>query len=133
MSIVNQSGRRKQAIARATVTKGTGVIKINSVPLEQYQPKLLRLKIEEPLIIAGDLRKKINISIRVQGGGITGQADAIRNAIGRAIVDYTKDEQLRAQLLEYDRQILVADIRRKETSKPNHLGKARATRQKSYR
>jgi len=130
---VQVSGRRKSAIARATIGKGTGIVKINNIPLSLVEPKYNRMKIEEPLLLAGDLAQKINVQISVLGGGPSGQADAIRLAIARGLVEYSNDETLRATLLNYDRQLLVADVRRREMRKPNTRGKARSKRQKSYR
>ena len=130
---IQVSGRRKSAIARVTIGKGTGIVKVNNVPLSLIEPKYNRMKIEEPLILSGDLAKKVNVSISVLGGGPSGQADAIRLAVARGLVEYSKDEALRATLLNYDRQLLVADVRRREMRKPNTRGKARSKRQKSYR
>ena len=129
---IHVSGKRKTSVARATLGKGKGVVKINNKSLDVFSTELMRARIKEPLLLAGDLANKINIKINVFGGGISSQADAIRLAIGRALVAYSKDKQLEQTLLNYDRQLLVADVRRKETCKPND-SKARAKRQKSYR
>ena len=133
MKVVTQSGKRKRAIARATIRPGKGVVKINNQILDYYEPKLSRLKIREPLIIAGDLLNKVNINVNVVGGGISSQADASRLAIAKALVEFSKSEKLKEQFLNYDRNLLVADVRRKEPAKPNRHGQARAKRQKSYR
>jgi small subunit ribosomal protein S9 len=126
------SGKRKRATARVTITpNGAGVVTIDNVSLPHYGNALNRARIREPLMLAGESAKKLDIKVRVQGGGVTGQADAIRLAIGRALVQY--DASLKDKLLDYDRQLLVADIRRKESAKPNHHGQARAAVQKSYR
>jgi small subunit ribosomal protein S9 len=125
------SGKRKRAVARVTIAPGKGVISVNGVALEHYGNELNRSRIREPLILAGEAGGKLDIKARVAGGGSTGQADAVRLAIGRALVQY--DAGLRQRLLEYDRQLLVADIRRKESAKPNSHGQARAKVQKSYR
>lgn len=131
--IVLTSGKRKTAIARATTKPGKGRIRINSIPLEIFQPELARMKIQEPLVIAGeDLLGEIDIIVDVKGGGVIGQADAIRTAIGRALVKWTEDPELRSKYLYYDRSILVADSRRKESKKAGGPG-ARARYQKSYR
>lgn len=130
MKIINTSGKRKRAIARAKLIEGTGLIRINSLNIEQYQPAMLRMKIKEPLILAGEIASKVNINISVQGGGKNSQADAAKLAIGRALVEY--NNKLEKVFLSYDRQLLVADVRRKESAKPND-SKARAKRQKSYR
>jgi len=118
------------AIARATLVPGKGLIRINSVLLENFGNELARARIMEPLILAGDIVKNINVNINVYGGGINGQADAIRLAIGKVLANY--DKKLKNLFLAYDRQLLIADIRVKETRKPGD-SKARAKRQKSYR
>jgi len=130
MKLINTSGKRKRAIARAKLAEGTGLVRINSLNIEQYEPAMLRMKIKEPLILAGEIASKVNINISVQGGGKTSQADATRLAIGRALVAY--NNKLEKVFLNYDRQLLVADVRRKEVAKPND-SRARAKRQKSYR
>ena len=130
--VVNTSGKRKTAVARATVVKGTGKVRINRTPLEIYEPRLARLKIEEPIFIAGKKAEKLDIAVTVAGGGVYGQADAVRTAIARGIVDYTEDGELKEQFLAYDRTLLVNDIRAKESKKPLGRG-ARKKRQKSYR
>ncbi len=130
--IIHTSGKRKRAIARAILKEGSGYVKINGKPIDFYEPKLYRLKIKEPLLLAQDIANKVDLSINVKGGGVSGQADAIRLVIAKALVEYTKSERLKEQFLKYDRTLLVADIRRKEVCKPN-ISKARAKRQKSYR
>jgi len=133
MKIIITSGKRKRAIARVTLRQGKGKIRINNTLIDIYQPKLYRLKLREPLILAGDIINGIDIDVNVSGGGIASQAEASRLAIARALVEYTKSERLKEKFLKYDRQLLVADVRRKESSKPNRHGKARAKKQKSYR
>ncbi|MCH8014397.1 MAG: 30S ribosomal protein S9, partial [Candidatus Dadabacteria bacterium] len=90
-------------------------------------------KLREPLTIAGDLANKVDIKVNVFGGGISSQADASRLAIAKSLIEYSKNDKLKEQFLNYDRNLLVADVRRKEPSKPNRHGQARAKRQKSYR
>ena len=131
MKIIHVSGKRKRAIARATLKPGNGSIRINKIPLEVFQPETARLKITEPLLLANDQTKKVNIDINVSGGGIASQVEASRLVIGRALSKF--DSKLEPILFKYDKHLLVADVRRKETSKPNRHGKARAKRQKSYR
>ncbi|MEK6975838.1 MAG: 30S ribosomal protein S9 [Candidatus Thermoplasmatota archaeon] len=130
--VVNTSGKRKTAVARATVVKGSGKVRINRTPLEIFEPRLARLKIEEPIFIAGKKAEKLDIAVTVAGGGVYGQADAVRTAIARGIIDYTEDGELKEQFLAYDRTLLVNDIRAKESKKPLGRG-ARKKRQKSYR
>lgn len=130
MKTINTSGKRKRSIARASFKEGNGKITINNKPIEMLTPKMAQMKIMEPLILSEELSKKYDISIKVNGGGVMSQADSVRLAIGRGLVKINKN--LEKVFLEYDRQLLVADVRRKETCKPND-SKARAKRQKSYR
>jgi len=128
--IIHMKGKRKRAVARATLSVGKGKVIINNQTLENFSSDMLRLRIKEPLVLAGDLAKKINLNVSVTGGGVNGQADAIRLAIARALVEY--DKKLKTVFDDYDRLLLVADVRRKEACKPND-SKARSKRQKSYR
>jgi len=132
MKVTITSGKRKTAIARATVKEGKGRVRINMVPLEIHEPVLARLKMMEPLELAGSRVNKIDIDVNVEGGGVMGQASATRTAIARGLVDYLDDEELKAKYRAFDRSLLVNDPRRKE---PKHqLGRgARKKRQKSYR
>lgn len=131
--VAHASGKRKSAVARATIISGKGVIRINSRPLDLYSPEIAQLRIKEPIIMAGPIITKININVNVKGGGWSSQAEAIRLAIARALVQYTGSEELKKKYLEYDRHLLVADTRRKEPRKPMTHSRARAKRQKSYR
>ena len=131
MKVVHESGTRKTAMARATLTEGSGIIRLNSQLLSSFPRTLFRAKIEEPLLLAGEIAKKVNISVSVRGGGANSQAEAARSAIAKALSVF--DKKLHSLYLDYDRAFLVADVRRKETRKPNCHGKARAKRQKSYR
>ena len=72
------------------------------------------------------------LSLSVHGGGEKGQIEAARLALARAIVKFTESTELEDEFLEYDRNLLVADVRRKEANKPGD-SKARAKRQTSYR
>ena len=137
--VIQSSGKRKTAIARATVKSGAGRVRVNSEPIEILQPSLARRKALEPLIIADAMNRlsKVDINVVTHGGGIMGQTDAIRTAIARGLVNYNggaegRDEELLAEYLRFDRSLLVTDPRRKE---PKHqLGRgARRKKQKSYR
>ena len=133
MKNINTSGKRKRAIARATLKQGNGIVRVNSIPIDFIEPKMSRLKLMEPLILAGDVANKVDIDIDVTGGGISSQAEASRLAIAKALVNFTKSDKLKEIFLNYDRNLLVADIRRKEPAKPNRHGQARSKVQKSYR
>lgn len=132
MKSVHVSGRRKQAIARASLREGTGKVRVNKVLLDQFQPYVLRMRMMEPLLLSGELANKVDINVVVEGGGISGQSDAARLAIARSLVEFSKGDKLKKTFLDYDRMLLVADVRQNEPSKPND-SKPRAKRQKSYR
>lgn len=130
--LVHTSGKRKTAIARGTVKEGTGRVKVNRKPVELYEPELARLKIFEPLELAGDIVNSVDINVRVVGGGIMGQAEAARMVIAKGLVEYTGDMNLKDRYVQYDRTMLVGDPRRSESKKFGGPG-ARARKQKSYR
>jgi len=131
--IITISGKRKTAIARATIRTGRGKVRINNVPLEIFEPQIARLKIMEPFLQVDDeLRNQIDINLKVLGGGFMGQAEAARMAIARGLLKWTKSKHLQSAFTEYDRTMLAGDPRRKEPKKFGGPG-ARAKRQKSYR
>jgi len=132
MKIVVTSGKRKTAVARAVIKPGKGRVRINNIPLEIHQPEIARMKIMEPLIIAKELAKNVDIDVKVEGGGFMGQAEAARTAIARALLEFSGDEELRKAFLEYDRTLLVNDVRRKLPKIQGGRG-ARKRRQTSYR
>ncbi|MFP3985186.1 MAG: 30S ribosomal protein S9 [Candidatus Bathyarchaeia archaeon] len=131
--ILTISGKRKTAIARATIRAGKGRIRINNVPIEIFEPETAKQKIMEPLLQLGDeISNQIDIDIRVSGGGFMGQTEAARMAIARGLLKWTKSKHLQSIFTEYDRTMLAGDPRRKEPKKFGGTG-ARAKRQKSYR
>ena len=132
VKVVHTSGKRKTAIARATLRSGKGRVRINSKPVEFYQPELARLKIKEPIELAGKQANRVDINVNVEGGGVMGQAEASRTAIARGIVQWFDDKKLQKLFQNYDRALLVNDTRRKEPKHPMGRG-ARKKRQKSYR
>ena len=132
MKIVNTSGKRKTAIARATIREGKGRIRVNKKPLEIVEPELVRLKMSEPLEFAGSVIPTVDIDVNVHGGGIFGQAGAVRTAIARGLVEWANDTALRDAMAQYDRSLLVNDTRYKLPKKFGGRG-ARKRRQKSYR
>ena len=136
---VETSGKRKTAIARATVSKGAGRVRVTHQPNPIMEPALARRKALEPVQIAEAMNRlaDVDIAVNVEGGGQMGQVDAIRTAIARGLVHYNGgaegiDEELRDEYLRFDRSLLVNDPRRKE---PKHqMGRgARKKWQKSYR
>jgi small subunit ribosomal protein S9 len=132
VKIINTSGKRKTAIARATMKTGKGRVRINSVPLEIYATELVRMKISEPLLLVPNAIDGVDVAIDVQGGGIMGQAEAIRTALARSILKWSNDPVIKDAYLAYDRTLLVNDSRQKESKKPHGRG-ARKKFQKSYR
>lgn len=132
MKVVQVSGKRKRAVARARLREGKGVVRMNLLTLDGVTPELAKLMIMEPLVLAGDLAKGVDIDVRVQGGGWHSQAEAVRLVVARALVQFSGSKALKQKYLDYDRHLLVQDVRRAEHSKPND-SKPRAKRQKSYR
>ena len=130
--IVFTRGKRKEAVARASVKKGKGRVTVNRFLLETYGNKYLKSMIYEPLVLAGSQARELDITVTVYGGGEMGQAEAARQAIARGIVEFTEDIGLKQKMVEYDRFMLSEDSRRVEPKK--YKGpKARARFQKSYR
>lgn len=123
-------GKKKEAIARASIRDGTGVIRINGVLISAVSPKVVQDMVKEPLSFTD--ASKFDIEITVTGGGVMGQAQAARTAVGKAIVQFSGDASLRERMLQYDRSLLVDDPRRVEPKKFKGP-KARARFTKSYR
>ena len=131
--VTNTSGKKKTAVARATVRDGKGRVRINSRPIELVEPEMARLKMLEPFRIADeDLRDQVDVDVNIQGGGFAGQADAVRTAIARGLVEHKNDAELRDAYMAFDRTLLVNDVRQSESKKWGGPG-ARARYQKSYR
>ena len=137
---------RKTSSAHVYITKGVGKVRINNVPVEMIQQETAREVMLAPLEVSGDLRNKVNISVRVRGGGFMGQANATATAITRALIGWTKSkkeprdhplsksarEDLRNRINEFDKYLISGDARRKEPKKFGGPG-ARRKKQKSYR
>jgi len=133
VKIIITSGKRKTAVARAILKPGKGRVHINNIPLEFYPIEMARWKIMEPLLLAGDdIRNQIDISVNVKGGGIMAQADAIRTAVARGLIEWTGSEELKKLFLEYDKTMLSGDPRQTEPKKFARYS-ARRRWQKSYR
>ncbi len=131
--IIIATGKRKTAIARAVIRPGKGRVWINGIPLEIYPIEMARLKMMEPLLLAGEkIWKSVDIKINVKGGGVMAQADAVRTAIARGLVAYTGSELLKKIYKEYSRPMLAGDPRQTEPEKWMRYS-ARRWRQKSYR
>ncbi len=133
MKSILRSGKRRTAIARAIIKEGKGRILINGKPIEIIEPEIVRMKLMEPFYFIDEKTKqRIDIKVKVKGGGYMGQADAARTAIARALLAWIDSEELRVKYIEYDRHMIVGDPRRRE---PKHFGGpgARAKYTKSYR
>jgi len=130
--VIISVGKKKTAIARAIIKPGVGRVRINGYPLELWPIEMARIKMQEPLILAGDLAKKVDIEVNVKGGGYMGQAIATRIAIARGLVAYFPSEELKKLYEEYDPYMLKGDPRRTEPKKPG-IKHARSKRQKAYR
>jgi len=133
MTKIVVSGKRKQAIARAVLVEGTGKITINNRNFETLH-KFDVLRIREPLEITKEIvgNLKFDVKIFVKGGGEKSQVEASRLSLARAIIKFTESKELEDAFLNYDRNLLIADVRRKETYKPGD-SKARKKRQSSRR
>ena len=137
---------RKTSRAHVYITRGTGRVRVNNVPLEMIPQETAREVMLAPLEIMGDMRKKVDISVRVRGGGFMGQAGAVATGISRALTGWTKSKEdphthpftrperdtLRKKIADYDKYLISGDARRKEPKKFGGPG-ARRRRQKSYR
>ena len=138
---------RKTASAHVYITKGVGKVRINNIPVEMLEPEIAREVVLMPLEIIGEeLRDKVNISVRVKGGGFMGQAYAVSTAMSRALIGLTKSkkepkdhpfnkskrEDLRKRIGEFDQYLISGDARSKEPKKLGGPG-ARRRKQKSYR
>ena len=137
---------RKTSKAHAHIAKGNGKVRINNVPVEIFEPEVARETILAPLEIASEVRDKLDISVRVKGGGFMGQAYAASTAISRALIGWTKSKKepkdhplnkstrqdLRKRIGDFDKYLISGDSRRKE---PKKFGgpSARRRKQKSYR
>jgi small subunit ribosomal protein S9 len=130
--VVVSTGKRKTSLAKATIKNGSGRIRINGRPLEIHQPEVAKMRIMEPLILFGDGWTKYDIRVRVRGGGVMSQADAVRMSIATGLFRMSQDYEARSRMLEHDRTMPVGDPRRTE---PKKFGgpSARSRYQKSYR
>ncbi len=130
------SGKRKEAVARAAIKPGKGIVRVNSMLFDNYTPRMAKERIRQVFIMADGIvdLEKIDIDVRVSGGGVMGQADAIASAVSRALVKHFESEQLHDIIVKYDRTLIAGDHRQTEVHKPGQSSKGpRHKRQKSYR
>jgi small subunit ribosomal protein S9 len=127
-ALIQATGKRKSSIARVVVRPGGGSFVVNSKSLDEYFPRqYLRTLIRQPLVTAG-YESTVDVQVRVHGGGVAGQAGAVRHGIARALTEI--DPELRGELKR--RGLLTRDARRKERRKAG-LKKARKRPQFSKR
>ena len=112
--MINAIGRRKSAIARVYVTEGTGKIIINKVDIDQYFPSaILQYVVRQPLALL-EVVEKYDIKANLDGGGFTGQSQALRLAIARALVKINAEDKKNLK----DHGFLTRDSRAVERKKP---------------
>lgn len=129
--VEHSRGKRKRAIARATVKEGSGRVRINSKLVSSFGNRYFKSIVSEPLELIGPDGLKVDVSVKVHGGGEMGQAQACRTAIAKALAQYFGEDVV-AKYKEDDAYLLREDPRRVEPKK--YMGpKARARNQKSYR
>ena len=93
MAVINALGRRKSAVARVYVTEGTGKITINKKDLTEYFPNpILQFVVKQPLALL-DVTEKYDVKVNIFGGGYTGQSQALRLAIARALVKINAEDK----------------------------------------
>jgi small subunit ribosomal protein S9 len=128
------AGKRKTAVAKVKVQPGSGLVYFNYLPHTELG-LFHKLALAEPLRIYQQVlgeEPKYDFHVRVVGGGKEAQIQAARLAIARALLEISGSDILKKSYINYDRNIIVQDSRRKEAYKPGD-SKARARRQKSYR
>ncbi|EZQ03166.1 30S ribosomal protein S9 [Candidatus Acidianus copahuensis] len=131
--VIITTARRKMARAKCYLYQGKGRVMINDIPVEVIPVEVMRLKIMEPLLLAGDsILSQIDAKVYTSGGGIMGQADAARMALARALVSFSGSQELKDMYKQYDRTMLAGDPRQTESEKWMRYS-ARRWRQKSYR
>ena len=114
MQYFDATGRRKNAVARVRITPGTGKRIINGKLMKDYlQREVLEMVVEQPFEVSG-LSDKLDLKVNVIGGGLSGQAGAIRHGVSRALVIY--DESLKSDLKKNG--FLTRDPRMVERKKP---------------
>ena len=131
--VIITNSRRKMARAKCYLFPGKGRIFVNDVPIELIPVEVIRMKIMEPMLLAGEgITSKVDVKIYTYGGGIMGQADAARMALARALVRFTGSQELKELYKKYDRTMMAGDPRQTEAEKWMRYS-ARRWRQKSYR
>ena len=132
-NVILTSGKKKTAIARANIRAGKGTFRVNGVPVTSLSNKWVKMRMMEPFsLIEEKYYTQLNVKVRVKGGGVAGQADAVRIAVARGIAEYFDSNEIRDLFTLFDKTLLSGDARRRESKKFGGRG-ARARFQKSYR
>ncbi len=134
IKIVIAIGKRKKAVAVASLREGKGMVYVNSRPLDSIGQRYMRMRLKEPIMLAKNYAEKADIHVNVKGGGSWGQVDAARTAIANALLKWSKDKSLKQAFNDYDKSILVSDARQTEPHKPSRsTAGPRRTKQQSKR
>lgn len=120
IKLVQNFGKRKDSVARATMTAGKGRITINSMPLGVWGTGFSRMRIQEPIMLAAEFSKDVDFNVVVRGGGYSGQTESVRQAIARCLAQ-AGTKEIKQRFIDYDRNLLAVDPRRNET---HHAGSA---------
>ena len=114
MEVINAIGRRKSAVARVYVSEGTGKITINKRDINEYFPSaILQYVVKQPMLLL-DVAEKYDVKVNLDGGGFTGQSQALRLAIARALVKINAEDKKNLK----DHGFLTRDSRVVERKKP---------------
>ncbi len=116
--VYQATGRRKTSVARVILKPGTGQVVVNKRPIENYFPReTLRMVVRQPLELVG-MYNKLDVKVTVNGGGLSGQAGAVRHGIARALLNV--DSDLRPKLKKEG--LLTRDPRMRERKKYGQKG-----------
>jgi small subunit ribosomal protein S9 len=125
IEVIQSTGRRKRAVARVRLTLGQGVITVNGKAVDEYFPRPQHLQIVRQPLEATQSASRFDVSVKAEGGGVTGQAGAVRHGIARALLAI--DESLKETLRRNG--FLTRDPREKESKK---YGRKRARKRFQY-
>lgn len=133
--VVFAKSKRKESVARASGRKGSGIVRVNSRLISVYEPRELRAIMLRPIYVSDitrDLARGIDITVNVNGGGVSSQAQAVSGAIARVIMGFAQGDTVKKEYLRFERSLVIDDPRRVEPKKFRGP-KARARTQTSYR
>ncbi len=125
VDVIQTTGRRKRAVARVKLSLGQGVITVNGKPADEYFPRPQLMQIVRQPLEATQSTSRFDVRVKAEGGGVTGQAGAIRHGIARALVAI--DESFKETLRKNG--FLTRDPREKESKK---YGRKRARKRFQY-